>query len=253
MSTFAQGTPYGININERTLSPVSPFWQTISHIMSQLRVAIPGIIVSFDATRQVVSVQPSINEVIRNNGIPQTLSLPQLDDIPIVIPRAGGYSLTMPIQKGDECLIVFADMCIDAWWQSGGTNNNQIDRRRHDLSDGFALVGIWNQTRVLEDYSTTSSQLRNDDGTIVIDISDTNGITVISSEGVTVNATGSGDVEINTNTGNVEINTDGGNIELTAVGNIDLNTATGTVNIDAVHVAVVSTTFTWNGNQVEVV
>jgi hypothetical protein len=45
-----------------------------------------------------------------------------------------------PIQQGDECLVVFADFNIDAWHYAGG-QQTPLDKRRHDISDGFAIVG----------------------------------------------------------------------------------------------------------------
>jgi hypothetical protein len=84
----------------------------------------------------------------------------------------------MPIVKGDECLVVFGDMCIDAWWSLGGVQN-QLERRRHDLSDGFAILGTFSQPNVITDYSTTSAQLRSLDGKTVIDVKD-NAITMTS-------------------------------------------------------------------------
>jgi protein gp138 len=92
--------------------------------------------------------------------------------VPIVIPRAGIYSLTLPIAVGDECLVVFGDMDIGAWWDAGAANKaqNQIHERRHTLADGFALLGISSQPRVLNDYSTTSAQLRTEDGATYVDL-----------------------------------------------------------------------------------
>ena len=107
---------------------------------AQLRVAIPAIVESFDPEKQTVSVQPAITENIRvGEEAAKTARLPILTDIPICFPRAGGYSITLPIKKGDECLLVFADMCIDGWWQSGGVQD-QMETRRHDLSDAFAII-----------------------------------------------------------------------------------------------------------------
>lgn len=134
-----------------------------------LRVAIPGIIQSFDANTQTVVVNPAIRERLVFDGEEEWLNIPLLVDVPIVLPRAGGYSLTMPIKPGDECLVVFSDMCIDAWWQSGGTQN-QVECRRHDLSDGFAIIGTWSQPRVISGYSTNSVQLRNDSGSSYVEI-----------------------------------------------------------------------------------
>lgn len=135
----------------------------------KLRVAAPGIVTSFDPGEQTVSVQLAIREKRYNDGEEEWVEIPTLVDVPVVFPRAGGYTLTFPVQAGDECLVVFGDDCMDAWWQSGGVQN-QIDCRRHDLSDGYAILGPWSQPRVLPGYSTNSVQLRNDDGSTYVEI-----------------------------------------------------------------------------------
>lgn len=134
-----------------------------------LHVAMPGIVQSFDPEEQTVSVQCSIRERVCINGDESWEEIPILADVPVVFPRAGGYALTLPVKKGDECLVIFGDSCIDAWWQSGGIQN-QIDLRRHDLSDSFAVFGPWSQPRVLPNYSTNSAQLRNESGSAYIEI-----------------------------------------------------------------------------------
>lgn len=65
-----------------------------------------------------------------------------------MMPRGGGFALTFPVAAGDECLVVFADACIDSWWQSGGVQN-QAEKRRHDLSDGIVIPGLWSQPNKL--------------------------------------------------------------------------------------------------------
>ncbi len=134
------------------------------------RVASPGIIQSFDPETQTVSVQLAIREKRYNDGEETWEEVPLLVDVPIVFPRAGGYLLTLPVQKGDECLVVFGDNCMDAWWQSGGVQN-QIDCRRHDLSDGYAIPGPWSQPRIVPNYSTKSAQLRTESGEAYIELS----------------------------------------------------------------------------------
>jgi len=139
-------------------------------IKNDIRVAIPGIIQSFDPVEQTVSVQPVLRERIRDSqGNMEFIQLPILLDVPIVLPRAGGYILTMPVSAGDECLVIFGDMCIDAWW-SNGDIQNQIEKRRHDLSDGFAVLGTWSQPKRVQNYSTDSVQLRTEDGTSSISL-----------------------------------------------------------------------------------
>lgn len=139
-----------------------------------LRVAIPGIIQSFDANNQTCVVQPAIREEVTNSDYSTSWrELPLLVDIPIVIPRAGNFALTLPIKKGDECLVIFSDMCIDGWF-SLGKIQNQLEKRRHDLSDAFAILGIWSQPNLIPNYSTDSCQLRNNEGTAYIEIKDNN-------------------------------------------------------------------------------
>ena len=72
-----------------------------------LRVAAPGIIQSFNSAEQTVTVQLSIREKRNNDGVETWEDIPQLVDVPVVFPRAGGYILTMPIKPGDECLVIF--------------------------------------------------------------------------------------------------------------------------------------------------
>lgn len=131
------------------------------NLSANLRVAVPGIIQAFDSVEQTVRVQPAIRELVTGSDYtPVSIPLPELLDVPIVLPRAGAYVITLPIQAGDECLVIFADQCVDAWWQNGGVQN-QMEKRRHDLSDGFAILGTWSQPRRLSQYRTDSMQLLN--------------------------------------------------------------------------------------------
>lgn len=132
-----------------------------TNLSANLRVAVPGIIQAFDSVEQTVRVQPAIREVVTGSDYtPVSIPLPELLDVPIVLPRAGDYVITLPVRAGDECLVIFADQCIDAWWQNGGVQN-QMERRRHDLSDGFAILGTWSQPRRLVEYRTDGMQLLN--------------------------------------------------------------------------------------------
>lgn len=142
------------------------FWQR----QCELRVAVPAVVTEFDDVHQTVTVQATVQEMFLRNGVPTPVSIPALPNVPVMAYRAGGFVMTFPISVGDECLVVFADMSIDAWWQSGGTQNKQIKRHRHDLSDGFAVFGIWNQKRLVTDWSNTAVQIRDDAGDTIIEL-----------------------------------------------------------------------------------
>ncbi len=137
--------------------------------MNKIRCAAPGIVQAYDAGQQTVTVQLAVREWLNDDGKETWADIPLLLDVPIVFPRAGGYVLTLPINQGDEVLVCFGDACIDAWWQNGGVQN-QIDIRRHDLSDAFAIPGPWSQPRRVSNYSTNSCQLRNEAGDAYFEI-----------------------------------------------------------------------------------
>jgi len=147
---------------------------------NKLRVAIPCLVHSFDPNTQTITAQPVLRENIRKPDLTtEWVQLPLLLDVPIVLPRAGNFVMTMPVAVGDECLVIFADMCIDAWYSNGGIQN-QIEKRRHDLSDAIAILGIWSQPNKISDYSTDSTQLRTFDGTSYIELKD-NEINLVAS------------------------------------------------------------------------
>lgn len=139
-------------------------------IKSSIRVSIPGIIQSFDSLNQTCTIQPVIREKVTDLEYSSSWQdLPLLLDVPISIPKAGNFALTFPIKKGDECLVIFSDMCIDGWFSLGGIQN-QIEKRRHDLSDCFCILGTYSQPNIIQNYSTNSAQLRNLEGTQYIEL-----------------------------------------------------------------------------------
>lgn len=186
------------DITERAAVPGAALGNAAWQWACMLRCAIPGIVQSFDPAAQTCVVQVAIQERVMLSStndpkdltsyVPTSQTIKPLKDVPVVMPHAGGWSMTLPIQQGTECLLVFADMCIDGWWQSGNVSP-QMDRRRHDLSDAFALFGPWSQPKRLANYSTRSMQLRSDDGTTVIDLAE--GAVTVTAPVVTVNASSS--------------------------------------------------------------
>lgn len=138
--------------------------------LAGLWTALPGIVDSFDPGAMTVAVQPSILGKLRApDGAVSLVAMPLLVDVPVVFQSGGGHTMTFPVAKGDEALVVFASRCIDGWWQSGGIQA-PIEMRMHDLSDGFAIVGPRSQARLIPDISVSSTQIRSDDGSTVIDL-----------------------------------------------------------------------------------
>lgn len=162
--------------------------QLAQAIMSAMRVSIPGIIQSFDPDAVTAVVQPAIKGVEHDeSGAEVSVSLPLLVDVPVVFPRGGGCTLTFPVKEGDECLVIFADRCIDFWWQSGGIQE-PVDGRMHDLSDASCIVGPQSQAKKISGISTTAAQLRTDDGSAFIELAAGGDITATTTGNTTINA-----------------------------------------------------------------
>ncbi|MCT9056513.1 Gp138 family membrane-puncturing spike protein [Cupriavidus gilardii] len=155
---------------ERVDDPEVALREAFDGLRAGIWTALPGIIQSFDAAAMTCEVQPSIKVPVRQiDGSIVSVTMPLLVDCPVQFPSGGNCTLTFPVKPGDECLVVFASRCIDAWWQSGGVQE-QAELRMHDLSDGFALLGFRSKPRALSGVSTSTAQLRSDAGDTYVDL-----------------------------------------------------------------------------------
>nr|WP_208295340.1 Gp138 family membrane-puncturing spike protein [Serratia plymuthica] len=178
-------------------------------VSTGLRVACPGIIQSFNADAVTATIQPAVKAPVRQaDGSVVSVALPLLVDVPVHFQRGGGVTLTFPITEGDECLVIFSDRCIDYWWQNGGVQE-PVDPRQHHLADAFALVGPQSQAKKISGISTTTAQLRTDDGAAFIELDPgSHAVTVTTLGKLTASAQGGTEInspEIVLN-GNVTIN-----------------------------------------------
>lgn len=160
--------------------------QIIKQSLADTRCASPAFLVEdMNTDKQTVVVQIAIQERVR---IPQGQAwhdVPPIVNVPVIFPRGGGFSLTLPLKKGNQGLLIFCDTCFDNWYLNGQDNappaanvsspsgsQRQFEIRRHYVHDCGFLPGMGSQNHVLTDYSADSMQLRSDDGNIVLDVSE---------------------------------------------------------------------------------
>ena len=108
--------------------------------LSSLHCALPGKVVSFDPETQTAEIQPAVKA--------GSLAFPLLTDVPVYFPGPKASAITWPVSAGDECLVILADIDIDAWFASGDPEV-PLSARRHSLSDGFAFVGFRSRPNAL--------------------------------------------------------------------------------------------------------
>lgn len=158
---------------EQTGDPEVGLREAFDGFRAGLWTALPGIIQSFQASAgrpPTCTVQPAIKARVQSqDGTSASVALPLLVDCPVQFPSGGQCTMTFPVTAGDECLVVFASRCIDAWWQAGGIQE-QAELRMHDLSDGFVLLGFRSTPRALPNVSTTTAQLRSEAGDTFVEL-----------------------------------------------------------------------------------
>ena len=138
----------------------SRYKELSKQISNNLRVCIPAKIISIDYDKMTCQCQPLIREKMRlASGEYYGVDLPLLLDVPIVYPGSTDFSITFPISVDDEGLVIFSDMCIDAWWQSGDIQD-QFEVRRHDLSDGFFIPTQLSQPKKYSEIDQENLEIR---------------------------------------------------------------------------------------------
>ena len=112
-------------------------------VFSSLHCALPGTVVSFDPVTQTAEIQPAVKIGSR--------MFPVLPDVPVFFPGSRESAITWPVSAGDECLVILADVDIDAWFETG---DSFVPRsaRKHSLSDAFAFVGFRSLPNALPDF-----------------------------------------------------------------------------------------------------
>jgi hypothetical protein len=183
-----------------------------SSISSGLRVCMPATIEYYDFKSQKARVKISMKELY-NNG--KELDYPVVNGVPVVFLSSGGASITLPVNRGDTCLLIFADRDMSAWLR-GGVGGKPDSTRMHNLSDAIAIMG-------LQPFSKVGGAKNNED-------------LAINYAGSSVNITKTGEINIiTTNTVNLksveDINIESKNVTIKATELLNADSKTATVKI----------------------
>ncbi len=116
---------------------------------------LPDMKWGFFGAAQTAQVQLLFKRVLNDGSI---ADYPVLVDCPVFTLQGGGAALQMPIAAGDQCIVLFADRNLDAWFTNGAAAA-PFDARCHDLSDGMCLVGINPLNKALSGYPTDHARL----------------------------------------------------------------------------------------------
>ena len=201
-----------------------------------------------------LSVQPLLQETPNIKGA-GAMNLPEIDNVPVWMPRTKKCILTLPVEVGDVIALIFSDRSLDNWLSSkDGDVMDHQDTRDHDLSDAVAFPGFYPSTffdptapvqtdfgavrQIADDTTDIVNMVIEDDGNIKISTKHAANISggVVNVNGGTVNigaadSSGGGDVNV-TAKGDVSIQADGdaflqceGNLFCYGEGNANMDSA----------------------------
>lgn len=106
-----------------------------------------------------------------DNIMPVSVSrdYPVIADVPVIFLGGGNGALTMPVKKGDECLLLFNDRNIDNWF-NGSRTSQPATGRMHAFTDAIALVGVRSLRTAIKAFNPNEPEFRSADGTVKVTI-----------------------------------------------------------------------------------
>lgn len=123
---------------------------------AELRVALPGKVVRYDAAAQVADIQPQLRDVfLGSDGEFVDRSFPVLPRVPVQFMRGGGFFVIVPIAVGDTGLLVFNDLPLDRW-RATGQQSHPGDVRRHSLTSAVFIPGLVPTASALSEASANA-------------------------------------------------------------------------------------------------
>lgn len=226
-------------MKSETATPIDVLNTLKENIFKNLRAICVGIVQDVHYAQQTLDVIPTEQFVwYKDDSTKEVYDQPPMTNVPYMSLCGGTAGLTFPITKGDECLLFVCDYDYNSWYLTG-ENSIPEQRRRHDISDSIALVGLHNNTRLINPYSSDVKLFRN--ATSYMEIKQSV-IDIITSSAVNITAPTtniSGDCNIggnNTVSGNNEANTyscqnNAGQTNSTTINGVQLGTTNGIVTL----------------------
>jgi hypothetical protein len=132
--------------------------------------ASPGRITAFNGTLATVQITVQFKTI--KDGKVVYLDPPPVTNVPVVLPSStgAGVFITVPIQIGDPCLLIFGQRGIDNVVNGDGkttapppdTQNALLSRiRHHDMADAICIPGLLCQHGAPANWNMSGIELRN--------------------------------------------------------------------------------------------
>lgn len=103
----------------------------------------PGRVEKYDNGTQLATVKPLTRRPYADeNGVIQYESLPPIPNVPVMMPGANGFRITLPVAVGDFVWLAHADRSMDEWQAGNGMEVSPAFLETHNLTDCVAFLGL---------------------------------------------------------------------------------------------------------------
>ena len=130
-------------LGDNTLKNVLDRFKT--NLLTQLNCAKVGKIKTFDASTQTADIEID--------------GYPQISGVPVSFICGANFSIQVPVQKGDSCIVLFCDGDLDNWVENG-EYVPAFSQDKHGLNGAIALLGITNLLTKVENYITSGIRIK---------------------------------------------------------------------------------------------
>jgi hypothetical protein len=111
----------------------------IDSALANVRVALPGVVKSYDAATRTVTVQPAVRRPVEDTtGTVQYEEFPPIQNVPIVFPGAASLTVYFALAAGDIVELVWQDYS-PAQWRASGQVSDAPDIHPHGPSYPVAI------------------------------------------------------------------------------------------------------------------
>ena len=108
--------------------------------MEGIHTLIPGRIEEYKGHgRKEAKVKPMV-KIKNKRG--EDLTIPPIDNVPVMFPSAASAEFRFPLKKGDGCLILFSEVSIGNYLNNT-VESNPEDKSRFSLTDAICIPGLW--------------------------------------------------------------------------------------------------------------
>lgn len=118
--------------------------------LSNVHTALPGQIETYNDSDRIARVKPLIRLRTKKGT---ELSIPPIDNAPVVFPSAAGFTLKFPLVKGDGCLILFSEEGIGAFLD-GRTEVTADNLAKFALTDAICIPGLFSKKGIPNSKAT---------------------------------------------------------------------------------------------------